>query len=754
MNLLASSEDILLAESARRWLRSDAFAAVPPSWRDFAEMGWLSLPVAESAGGAGASDATMAVLIEQLGYACCDSPYVPAMVMAAGLLSAIEGDPSGSLLAAAAAGDELMVAADQALLRASQPAADADSWLLSGEQPLVLGGDAASVFILPGYAADGVLRLFAVRRDASGLGLTPVRCLGACAAADLMLDGVQASLLSEHDVPGLLQIMRERSAAMACADAVGAMNFLVEATLEYTNSRVQFKKPLSQFQVIEHYRAELLTAYEEARAVTQLAIAALEADPSFRARAVSAAKVKVGRAARSIAQQSIQMHGAMGVTDELAVGSYAKRLLAFDVLWGAPEAHLNRYAAMAKDDGVAGTYLAQLHRPTEGVHLSLEAHNLEFRNGVREFLQTSLPAHLGFAQRLTTTVYPEPDIASQWHQVLYRQGWSASNWPREHGGPGWTAEQRYVWAHESIAAGAPIISPIGLPLVGPVLMHFGSPAQRARYLPPIVSGEELWCQGFSEPGAGSDLAALSTRAIRDAGDYRVNGTKIWTTHGHFAHFMAALVRTDASAERREGISFLLIDMRSPGITIRPIVTIGGDHELNQIFLDDVRVPTTNRVGEEGQGWAIAKFMLEYERGGDIMSAGHRRLMFELREIALERELPDPHDFWRDFARVAIDIDTLEMLELRTLLGCHEASPAAASILKLRASEIQQAVTEIGIRVLGRDAIRWESHRPLYELPGVRAEQGLVSRYLNSRAHTIFGGAREIQKTLIARAAPT
>jgi alkylation response protein AidB-like acyl-CoA dehydrogenase len=754
MNLSRSSDDMLLAESARRWLSSDAFAAAAPSWREFAEMGWLSLPVAESAGGAGAPDSSLAVFIEQLGYACCDSPFVPAMGLAAGLLGAIEGVASRTLLAAVVTGDELVVAADEPLLKASRPDAGSDGWVLSGEQPLVLGGDVASQFILPGYADDGALRLFAVRRDASGLGLTQVRCLGSCDAADLSLERVQASLLSEHDVPRLLEFMRDRCAAMACADAVGTMQFLVEATLTYTNSREQFKKPLSQFQVIEHYRAELLTALEEARAITQLAIAAIDADPSFRARAVSAAKVKVGRAARLIAQQSIQMHGAMGVTDELKVGLYAKRLLAFDVLCGSREEHLSRYAGLAKNDGVAATYLAQPQQPSTGVHLCLDPPNVEFRNEVLKFLKTALPAHLAVAQQLTTTVYPEADIASQWHRALYRQGWSASNWPQEHGGPGWTAEQRYVWAHESVAAGAPIISPIGLPLVGPVLMHFGSPAQRARYLPPIVSGEELWCQGFSEPGAGSDLAALSTRATREDGDYIVNGSKIWTTHGHFAHFMAALVRTSSSGGRRDGISFLLIDMRSPGITIRPIFTIGGDHELNQIFFDDVRVPATNLVGDEGQGWAIAKFMLEYERGGDIMSAGHRRLMCELREIALRRKLSDPHSFWLDFAQVAVDIDTLEMLELRALLGCTDSSPASASILKLRASEIQQAVTELGLRVLGRDSIRWESHRPLYELPDARAEQGLVSRYLNSRANTIFGGTREIQKTLIARAAAT
>jgi len=752
MNLSASSEDALLADSARRWLRSDAFDAAAPSWREFAEMGWLSLPVAESAGGAGAPDSSLAVFIEQLGYACCKSPYVPAMVTAAGLLGALDVPAAKSLLTAAVNGDERVVAADQARLTAQRGVGGAGGWSLSGEQPLVLGGDSAGHFLLPGYGDDGVLRLFLVHANAPGMGVTPVRCLGSCDAADLVLDAVEAILLSEHEVPKLMQVMSDRSTAMVCADAVGAMSFLVEATISYTNSRVQFKKPLAQFQVIEHYRADLLTACEEARAVTQLAVAALASDPSFRARAVSSAKVKVGRAARLIAQQAIQMHGAMGVTEELNVGSYAKRLLAFDVLWGSRGWHLNRYADLARNDGVAGTYLAHSERLAADAPLALDPPNLEFRNEVRAFLKSALSEPLVVAQQLTTTVYPEADIADRWHRTLYRQGWSASNWPRAHGGPGWTAEQRYIWAHESTVMGAPIISPIGLSLVGPVLMHFGSPAQVARFLPPIVSGEELWCQGFSEPGAGSDLAALSTRALREDGDYIVNGTKIWTTHGHFAHFMAALVRTGAAGGRREGISFLLIDMRSAGITIRPIMTIGGDHELNQIFFDDVRVPVTNRVGDEGQGWAIAKFMLDYERGGDIMSAGHRRLMSELREIALRREPADPPAFWREYAEVAIDIDALEMLELRTLLGCTGASPAAASMLKLRASEIQQAVTELGIRLLGRDAIRWESRRPLHDVPGVRAEQGLVSRYLNSRANTIFGGAREIQKALIARAA--
>jgi len=233
-------------------------------------------------------------------------------------------------------------------------------------------------------------------------------------------------------------------------------------------------------------------------------------------------------------------------------------------------------------------------------------------------------------------------------------------------------------------------------------------------LRPIVDGSELWCQGFSEPGAGSDLAALATRAVRDGDEYVVTGTKMWTTHGHFARFMVALVRTSAGENRREGISFLIIDMQCPGIEVRPIMTIGGDHEVNQIFLDDVRVPTANLVGLEGQGWEIAKFLLEYERGGDIMSAGHRALLNEIRDAALSRQ-EQSGAFWRRFARVSIDVDVLEVMEIRSLFGAAQGN-AVPSVLKLRASEIQQAVTELGADLLGQEnPLGMMAERPVPEV---------------------------------------
>lgn len=752
MNLNLSSEDSLVAESALRWLQAERLASSALTrWQEFAEMGWLGLPIAEDCGGIGALDSTLAALVEQFGYACCNEPFLPVVVTAGGLLARVNNAATRALLAGLVSGDERIVLADESLLEAQRMG---EVWRLSGVQPLVLGGDVASHFIVAAAGPNNATCLFVIARDAPGLTLLPVQCLGACNAADLRFHDVTGTLIANEEVPALLEWARDRTTAMACADAVGAIRYLVEATIAYTNARQQFKRPLAQFQVVEHFRADLLIASEEARAITQLALAAIDCEPHFRQRAVSAAKVKVGEAARTVAQQSIQLHGAMGVTDELKIGLYMKRLLAFDAQSGLRDSHLQRYARCARENGTTGNYLAQPTGTDSGIHLCLSAESLKFRVAVREFLENSLPDSLSNAQSMTTTVYPDADVAGQWHKLLHARGWSAPNWPQRFGGTGWSAEERYIWVQECNAANAPIISPLGLPLVGPVLMQFGSALQQSRFLPPIVSGEELWCQGFSEPGAGSDLAALSTRAVSDGDDYVVDGTKIWTTHGHFAHYMAALVRTGPSGGRRDGISFLLIDLRSSGIVIRPIMTIGGDHELNQIFFDGVRVPRANLVGAEGQGWEIAKYMLEYERGGDIMSGGHRRLLADLRELAISRPLADLHAFWRAYARVAIDIDALEMLELRTLLGCVDVSPAVASILKLRASEIQQSVTELGVLLLGRDAVRWEAQRPLSAVHAATKDMALVSRYLNSRANTIFGGAREIQKTLIARAAAT
>jgi alkylation response protein AidB-like acyl-CoA dehydrogenase len=533
---------------------------------------------------------------------------------------------------------------------------------------------------------------------------------------------------------------------LLCAEAVGAIETLLQATVEHVGMREQFGKPLRAFQVVDHAVADMRIALEEARTAVRTAVSRLGASPDQSGRSVSAAMAKVACLGRRVAHHAIQFHGAMGVTDELAVGDYAKRLLGIACELGTEASALDRFASLLLADR-CWSYLGQ--GQSDAVDgFALDEQTASFRVEVADWLDGNLPAAVAEGQRRTTAVYADAELAQQWHKLLYKRGWAAPNWPKEFGGTGWNAVQRYVWAHETAMRFAPITSPLGLPLVGPVLFHYGTAEQQARYLPPIVSGEELWCQGFSEPGAGSDLAALSTRAVLQNDCYVVNGTKIWTTQGHEAQMMAALVRTGAPDSRREGISFLLIDMQSPGVEIRPIRTIGGDHELNQIFFDDVRVPVSDRVGAEGQGWEIARFLLEHERGGDIMSGAHRALLRDIHAEAVRRGEPG-EEYRRTVARIAIDIDTLEAMELFVLLGESKDS-AIPSILKLRASEIQQAVTELGVEVLGSDAIRWVSRRPLYGEQAVAVEDCFVSRYLNSRANTIFGGAREIQKTLIAR----
>ncbi|MEN9314942.1 MAG: hypothetical protein RIS35_1335 [Pseudomonadota bacterium] len=390
------------------------------------------------------------------------------------------------------------------------------------------------------------------------------------------------------------------------------------------------------------------------------------------------------------------------------------------------------------------------------MNLEFSAEELAFRDEVRAFLDAHLTPELVRAQQMTTTVFPEPEVSMPWHRALHARGWIAPAWPVEHGGPGWSPAQRFIFEIECARAGAPLTIPLGLKMVGPVIIGFGTPEQKAFYLPRILSGEDYWCQGYSEPGSGSDLASLKTRATRDGDHYVINGTKIWTTHAHHANRMFALVRTADTGKKQEGISFVLIDMKTPGITIRPIRTIGGEHEVNQVFFDDVRVPVANRVGDEGQGWAMGKYLLEFERGGGIASARLRRELGKIERVAAEAGVAGDARIESERIAVSTDIDALEMIELKMLstLQVGQNPGAISSLLKLRASEIKQAITRLGVEAVGAAGLAWEHRRPLYDLDdsGVVSEAVLpmASTYLNARANTIFGGASEIQRDIMAK----
>ncbi|MCY1266809.1 putative acyl-CoA dehydrogenase FadE17 [compost metagenome] len=386
------------------------------------------------------------------------------------------------------------------------------------------------------------------------------------------------------------------------------------------------------------------------------------------------------------------------------------------------------------------------------MNLELSPAEQAFREEVRAFLAENLTDELRRGQRATTSMYPEPETSVPWQQALQRKGWLVPLWPQEWGGTGWTAIQRFIFETECALAGAPLVHPMGVRLVGPVILRFGTEEQKARYLPRILSSEDYWCQGFSEPGAGSDLAALKMRAVADGDDYVLNGSKIWTTHAHHANMMFALVRTSTEGKRQQGISFLLIDMNTPGIEVRPIHTIGGDHDVNEVFFTDVRVPKANRIGEENSGWECAKYLLEFERGAGIFSG---RLRSQLKRVgdaldelnACGRNIQRNPELLRRFGEVAADLATFEMLELRIMGSLQPGgSPGpVSSILKLRASRMKQAIAELGVEVLGPQALSWDRQpAPDSVLPL------LVPDYLKSRAYTIFGGAAEVQLTIIAK----
>ena len=397
------------------------------------------------------------------------------------------------------------------------------------------------------------------------------------------------------------------------------------------------------------------------------------------------------------------------------------------------------------------------------MELSLTAADAAFRDEVRGFLAQHLTPALREAGAKTGGVFSAIEAQREWHRILHGRGWSAPSWPKAHGGPGWSALQRWLFARESAAADAPKVLSMGVKMVGPVVMRYGTPEQQRHYLPRILSGEDFWCQGYSEPGAGSDLASLKTRAVEDGEDFIVTGTKIWTTLAHHANRMFCLVRTSAAAKPQEGITFLLIDaMAQPGITVQPIITLAGDHEVNQVFLDGVRVPKKNVVGRVGDGWTVAKYLLEYERGGDAFTPGLYARLADVRRIAGGEasggeRLIDDAGFARRLGEAEIAVRALEMLELQVLseVARGRNPGAASSVMKVRGSETLQQIDELGIEALGWYAAPFEPEALALgrNLPAVAPEPGLTAMplYLNNRAASIYAGSNEIQRNIIAKA---
>ena len=387
--------------------------------------------------------------------------------------------------------------------------------------------------------------------------------------------------------------------------------------------------------------------------------------------------------------------------------------------------------------------------------LNYSADELAFRDDVRAWLEANLPQDI--RDKVVNYRGLSKDDVMRWHRILAAKGWSVPHWPQAWGGTGWDLTQRYLFEEQFGLSGAPNLPPFGPSMCASVLLRFGTEEQQQRFLPRIRAGDDFWVQGYSEPGAGSDLAALKMRAQRDGDVYRVTGQKIWTTLGHWGDWIFCLVRTDAQAPRRqEGISFLLVDMTTPGITVRPLILMDGGHEVNEVFFDDVTVPVANLVHEENKGWTVAKYLLGHERMGSGNVGASRRELAALKALAAretkdDKPLIDDPRFRDRLSRVEIELDALELTSMRFLDRMRRTGQppgADASMLKIRGTEVQQAITELMMQAVGPLA------RPFVGVGDGTVDpyaSRLAPRYFNYRKASIYAGSNEIQRNIIAKA---
>jgi len=395
------------------------------------------------------------------------------------------------------------------------------------------------------------------------------------------------------------------------------------------------------------------------------------------------------------------------------------------------------------------------------MEMSFSAEDEAFREEVREFLAAKLPKDV--SEKVHNGYHVSRPEIMAWHKALHEKGWITPNWPEEWGGPGWTPNQKYIFDEEASFAGAPRPIMFGITMCGPVLMRYGTDMQKNFFLPKISSGEIIFCQGYSEPGSGSDLASLKMKAERDGDDFVLNGQKIWTTSAHMADWIFCLVRTSNTGKRQEGITFILVDMATPGVTVKPLITIEGGHEVNEVFFDDVRVPASNVVGEVDQGWSVAKYLLGHERMGGGALGGVKKLLVQLKDIAKQEDTGFGGSLWYDdtfrrkVSETEIELMALEvqMMRLLAAVSADREMGLEASMIKIRRTEILQRLSELKMEAVGyygqpyvKEALiddRWNE-----EPVGDAFMNALTPQYLNNRKHSIFAGSNEIQHNIIAK----
>lgn len=720
----------------------------PAVWRQMAELGWFGMLVSEDEGGMGMGIAEVCTVSAEIGRALMPEPFVDAAVQPSSLLSRLPPNSlRDELLSKLISGSLVIGVAWQegvALLNVGPSTActriGSGEWALNGVKHFVRPGPESNGWIVPArYGTD--LHLVWVEAGARGLTVTTATGIDGRPMTTLRFAATPALVVgSGTKAEEALNAAIETARIAQAAELTGIARQSLELTRDYLTTRVQFGKPIGSFQALQHRLVDGLIQVELAEACLREVANSLT-DSTLPASA-SRAKARCAHAATEMARLAIQLHGAIGTTNECDIGLYFKRAMTLASRWGNAAAHRKRYAGLVQPPIGNRAPTAPQRReifPTDLDWASMP--EVDFRQMVRELFATHYPEHRRFMPYRQTWAE-----SRDWYMTLSRLGWIAPAWPKAHGGLGLPADKLIAYIEETEAWGVARAPDQGLVMVGPILMRFGTDAQRQSFLPPILAGEHIWTQGYSEPNAGSDLASLRTEAIADGDHFIVSGQKTWTTWGADGTHMFMLVRTDKTAKKQAGISFLLVDLKTPGITVRPIENIAGEREFCEVFFDNVRVPCSNLVGEINQGWTIAKALLGFERLFTGSPKHSQHTLHQVTRLASQMGLANDPVFADRIVQLQLDTTDLASAyaDYAELAKRGEPIPPGISMLKIWSTETYERLALLLIDMAGDYGCLRDHCR------GDEIDLHVVAPLFNAIGAKIFAGSNEIQRNILAK----
>ena len=732
-----------------RRLRTAAPGFERAMWQSIAETGWTSIFVPEAEGGLGLGLRVACAIAEEIGRNPISEPVIAGAVQSVIALQAVPSSALKSKLTAEVISGAAMIAlAWQEKPGQLEPSALETVATRSGATVRIHG---SKRWVVPGTGADGWL-VSAKEGEGPALYWVPVATPGVRIEDHARVDGsYMADLFLDIEVPATnrlatgpaaiqaLKLALETTQFVQAAELLGVARQAFDLTLAYLNVRVQFGKPIGSNQALQHRMVDAYIQLQLASATLTEALNIYESDSAGLAALASRVKARCAYAATLVTRLAVQFHGAIGITDECDIGLYVKRAMHLCNWLGGVTTHRRRFFDLTSRQAAAEATVTGPSSFPPGADIA-NMPEAEFRAVVRSFLKQNYPEHMRFpSHRLRWSE------TRDWYMTLARQGWLTPAWPKAHGGMELPPAKLLAFFEEFEQYGVARVPDQGLMMIGPVLIRYGNEEQRKRYLPKILSGEHIWCQGYSEPNAGSDLASLRTQAVADGNEFVVTGQKIWTTLAHDATHIYLLVRTDPAVKKQEGISLLLVDLRSAGVTVRPIPNMAGDTEFCEVFFDAVRVPRENLVGELNRGWGIAKSLLGFERIFIGSPKQSQYALAQLDTLATTSGLYDDAAFAARFSELQLDVADLSALysHFADIVKRGEELPPDVSMLKVWATETYTRICAL----MAETAQEHGGDHPLADTGGIAVNA--VAPLMNAMVTTIYSGTNEIQRNILA-----